>query len=228
MEHKTAQDAIIRAISHQERRQILAILKNNPEGTKYSAILGETGLTTSKLNYQLNELQGFIEKTEDGLYKLTELGQRANNILENIEQNLNDNIELTPIIETQRRNYVRKQLNGLFYVIMVSFAAGPLFISYFYFTESGITLWMVALTYIICAAFIIGFNNMRKSSPRYFIGFIDWLDWKFFNGKGSDEFRGRKVFVMTALGFIIGLLFDRGLLGLIIGSFLGAAMEYSG
>ena len=108
---------------------------------------------------------------------------------------------------------------------MVSFAVGPLVLSYFYFTESGITLWMVALMSILCAAFIIGFNNMRKSSPRYLIGFIDWLDWKFF---GNGNYTGRKIFVMTALGLFIGLLLDRGLLGLILGSFLGAAMEYTG
>ena len=227
MEQKTAQDAIIRALSHHERRQILDILKNNPEGAKYSAILGETGLTTSKLNYQLNELQGFITKTEEGLYQLTELGQRAINVMQSMEENLSGDLELTPIIENQRRNYVRKNLNGFFIVLMTCFAAGPLILTYFYFLESSIAPWMVALTYILCGAFIAWFNNMRKSSPKYLLGFIDWLDWKFFNGKGSDEFKGRKVFVMTVLGLIIGLLFDRGLLGLIIGSFLGAAMEYS-
>lgn len=73
MEQKNAQDAIIRAINHPERRQILQILGKSE--TRYSAILGETQLTTSKLNYQLNEIQGLIEKTPESDYQLTELGK---------------------------------------------------------------------------------------------------------------------------------------------------------
>jgi DNA-binding HxlR family transcriptional regulator len=73
MEQRNAQDAIIRAINHPERRQILHII-NNTEDIRYSTILGETQITTSKLNYQLNELQGLIEKTPEGDYRLTELG----------------------------------------------------------------------------------------------------------------------------------------------------------
>ena len=57
------------------------------------------------------------------------------------------------------------------------------------------------------------------------LGFVDWLDWKFFNGNGIEDFRGRKVFVMAIMGMISGALFGKMILGLIIGSFLGAAME---
>jgi predicted transcriptional regulator len=120
MEQKNAQDAIIRAINHPERRQILQILAKNE--TRYSAILGETGLTTSKLNYQLNELQGLIEKNSEGDYVLTELGQRAVNILQNINENLNGDIELAPIIQNSRQNYIKKQLNTIFYIFMASIA----------------------------------------------------------------------------------------------------------
>ena len=37
--------------------------------------------------------------------------------------------------------------------------------------------------------------------------------------------RCKKVFVLTVLGFILGALLTKAGLGLIIGSFLGAAME---
>ncbi|MFA9437877.1 MAG: hypothetical protein ACEROO_12325 [Candidatus Bathyarchaeota archaeon] len=50
----------------------------------------------------------------------------------------------------------------------------------------------------------------------YMLGFVDWLDWKFFNGNGVEDFRGRKR---------ARALFGKMILGLIIGSFLGAAME---
>ena len=133
MERKNAQDAIIRAINHPERRQILLILAK--EETRYSAILGETQLTTSKLNYQLNELDGLIEKTQDGDYRLTELGQRAINILRNIDENLKGDLELTPIMHNTRQNYVTKQVNSIFYIIFASIAIGAIVLTYFYLDQ---------------------------------------------------------------------------------------------
>jgi hypothetical protein len=230
MEQKNAQDAIIQAISHRERREILRILQRETIGTRYSSILGETQLTTSKLNYQLNELQGLIEKNQEGLYKLTLLGQKAINILDNINENLDDDLELAPILEDRRKKYVTKKINGLFTFLIASSTVGPVIITYFYFADSssGIQPWILAFTYILFGAFIIGLNHMRKNSPKYFLGFIDWLDWKFFNGKGSDDFRGRKMFVLTVLGLVLGLLVGNAGIGLITGAFIGAALEYQG
>jgi predicted transcriptional regulator len=230
MEQKNAQDAIIQAISHSERREILRIIQRQPEGIRYSSILGETQLTTSKLNYQLNELQGLVEKNQDGLYTLTLLGQKAINILDNINQNLDGDLELAPMLGNRRKKYVTKKLNGLFYFLITLSAVGPLVLTYFYFAEpgNGITTWILILTYLLVGAFMYGLNQLRKNSPKYFLGFIDWLDWKFFNGKGSDNFRGRKLFVLTVLGFVLGALVRNAGLGLILGLFIGAAMEYQG
>jgi hypothetical protein len=47
MQRKNLEDAVIKVLGHSERRMILRILENVPEGVKYSGILGETGLTTS-------------------------------------------------------------------------------------------------------------------------------------------------------------------------------------
>ncbi len=230
MEQKNAQTAIIQAISHNERREILRILQRQPEGIKYSSLLGETQLTTSKLNYQLNELQGLIEKNLEGLYNLTHLGLKAINILDNINQNLEDDIEIAPMLENQRKKYVTKKLNGLFYFLIAGSAVGPLALTYFYFADpgSGITTWVLVLTYLLVGAFMYGLNQMRGNSPKYLLGFVDWLDWKFFNGRGSDDFRGRKMFVLTVLGLVLGALVRNAGLGLITGLFLGAALEYQG
>jgi hypothetical protein len=72
---------------------------------------------------------------------------------------------------------------------------------------------------------VYAFDQARRSSPKYMLGLVDWLDWKFFNGDGEDMFRGRKTFVLTALGLILGALLGKAGLGLILRLFLGAAME---
>jgi hypothetical protein len=72
---------------------------------------------------------------------------------------------------------------------------------------------------------VYAFEHARRSSPKYMLGLVDWLDWKFFNGDSGDRFRGRKTFVLTTLGLILGALLGKAGLGLILGLFLGAAME---
>lgn len=225
MEQKNAQDAIIRAINHPERRQILKILAKSE--TRYSAILGETGLTTSKLNYQLNELQGLIEKNIEGDYQLTELGKRANNILRNIDENLNGDIELAPIIQNSRHNYIKKQVNTIFGISMASIIIGATIIAYFYLIGSDITAQILLVSYGAMGLALIGLNQARKNSPKYMHSLVDWLDLKLF-GNGDNRFMGKKTFVLSTLGLVIGLLIGKGLVGLIIGSILGAAMEYTG
>jgi hypothetical protein len=77
----------------------------------------------------------------------------------------------------------------------------------------------------VCGVIIYGFDKARKGSPEYLISFVDWLEWKFFNGKDAINFLGRKMFILTVLGFILGALLGKAGLGLILGVFLGAAME---
>jgi hypothetical protein len=228
MQRKNLEDAVIKVLGHGERRTILRILENVPEGVKYSGVLGETGLTTSKLNYQLKEMAGFLEKGDDGLYRLTMPGRKAISVLNHMNEDLDpDEVELKPILENQRRSYIKKKLDNLFYVIMALFGVGPILLTYFYFAEpgSGITAQMLALSFVLLGGIFYAFDQARRSSPKYMLGFVDWLDWKFFNGDGGGRFRGRKTFVLTALGLILGALLGKAGLGLILGLFLGAAME---
>ena len=228
MQRNKAENAIIKVLGHSERKEILHILETSPEGVKYSSILGETGLTTSKLNYQLKEMEGFIKKDDDRLYHLTTLGHKAISVLNHLNENLDEEaIELTLSVENQRRSFLKRHLNKLFYVIMGLFGIGLIVLTYFYFAEpgGGITLPILALSYAVCGGIIYGFDKARRGSPKYLISFVDWLEWKFFNGKGAGNFMGRKMFVLTVLGVILGALFGKVGLGLILGLFLGAAME---
>jgi len=228
LKRNKVENAVIKVLGHAERREILRILESSPEGVKYSSILGEAGLTTSKLNYQLKEMEGFIRKDDERLYRLTSLGHKAISVLGHIHENLDEeDIELTLTVENQRRSFITKHLNNLSYVIMASFGIGLVVLTYFYFAEpgGGIPLPILALSYILFGVTIYGFNQARKNSPKYLLSFVDWLDWKFFNGRGASNFRGKKMFVLTVLGFILGALLGKAGTGLIIGLFLGAAME---
>jgi len=175
MMQEKALDAIIRAINHPERRQIISILKNLAEGVRYTALLGETRLTTAKLNYQLNELDGLIQKTSDGLYTLTELGRRAAAILDNIENNLQGDLELEPIIDITRREKIKKTTDYIFTAIMIIYSIVPLILTYFYLAEpaANIPVSLIVLSYLIIGVFIVGLNYARKKFPHLIYGLYE-------------------------------------------------------
>jgi hypothetical protein len=99
-------------------------------------------------------MAGFLEKDDDGLYRLTMLGRKAISVLNHMNEDLDpDEVELKPILENQRRSYIQKKLDNLFYVIMALFGVRPIVLTYFHYAEpgSGITLPLLALSYALLA-----------------------------------------------------------------------------
>ena len=178
-----ARNTIIQALNHTERRQIINILKHQPEGTRYTAILGETQLTTAKLNYQLNELHLLIEKTEDGQYILTDLGTRAAAILENIDSNLSGDIELQPIIDDDSRERLKRGVDRVFTVIMAMYVAVPLLMTVIIFAKpsTDIPLPMLGFLYLMVGVTLIGVNYARKAAPHVIYSLYEFF-YQIFKG----------------------------------------------
>ena len=225
MQRDKVEDMVLKALGHGERRTILRIIESNREGVRYSDILAETGLTTSKLNYQLRELDGFIGKDEQK-YKLTTLGRKAVGMLDYMGEDL-ESIDLGPSVDGERRRYVQGVLDKVFFLTIILIGLGVLSSLYFYMYVPSTTLSAHILLLIMgsCGLFIFGLDRIRRISLDYVISFAEWLDWKFFNWRGNDEFRGRKTFIITAIGFVLGILFGNAGAGLLIGMFLGAIIE---
>jgi predicted transcriptional regulator len=83
-----AEDVILQALGHSERRGIIRIIGANSDGVTYSSILGETELNTGHLNYHLRNLDGLIEKQDDKLYRLTPLGYKALELVNNLSNEI--------------------------------------------------------------------------------------------------------------------------------------------
>jgi hypothetical protein len=171
-------------------------------------------------------MEGFISKDE-GVYRLSALGIKAVGVLDYMNENIDvESVDSELFKVDERSKYVKKSVDGFFKVIMGIFLIGPLVGTYIYLSQPGeLPVWALGMISVTCSGFILLFNRARLTSPAYMLGFVDWLDWKFFNGNGVIDFKGQKVFVMAVMGFIIGALFGKMILGLIIGSFLGTAME---
>jgi hypothetical protein len=58
------ENIVFQALAHPMRRMILRIIAYRPEGVSYTDLITELGLSTGKLNYHLEQLEGLAGKNE--------------------------------------------------------------------------------------------------------------------------------------------------------------------
>ena len=117
------EDMIIQALNHKERRELLKIISLSATGSSYSELMVELGLPTGKLNYQLKQLEGLIEKNEERRYVLTPLGRKAIELLTVIKRDIN--VEYEKYIKAahiaQKSTFQR--LSKSLLIILISFVS---------------------------------------------------------------------------------------------------------
>jgi len=158
------EDVILQAIGHRERRGIIRIIGANPEGVTYSSILGETELNTGHLNYHLRNLDGLIEKWDDKQYRLTPLGYKALELMNNLSNEIDsDVIQYVETAKGIQDGSIHPFVKGLLYIgiagigivflasigLLVmsftrgSFSIGEIFISLGMMGFTGVILWVL-------------------------------------------------------------------------------------
>jgi hypothetical protein len=185
---ETLEDLVIRALSHKERKNILKIVVSYPEGVNYTGILGESGLSTGKLNYHLGELTGFLERGDDRLYRVTELGRKAISVLEYIYQDIDEaSIKTLNTKRATRLKSIRRSLNVGFYILTIALAGTTVISGYFAWVEKDPILnFFVVLVGAFSAFLIYLMNRSRKRDPERILWFWEWLEWKLFSGFRSQ------------------------------------------
>jgi hypothetical protein len=166
-----AEEIIVQAIGHSDRRSILRIIGATQDGVTYSSILGETEMNTGHLNYHLRNLEGLIEK-QDGVYKLTPLGYRALDLVNNMLGELD--VEVIPYIEAakgRQESSIHPFIKGLLYIGIAG--VGLVFLSsialfVISITQGGlsgifISIGMAAFTGVVLWVFI----NALKTVPAF-------------------------------------------------------------
>lgn len=180
MKNNELDDIIIKAIGHPERKNILRIVGSYPEGVNYTGILGESGLSTGRLNYHLGELEGFLERDEDRLYSLSEIGKKAVATLNFINEDMDLNLlESVNTKRSTRLKRIRRRLDIGFYVVSAVMIGINGLMAYLAFVKSDPVL--AGFTGIF-AIFTIGIIYMtdrsRKNDPERILWVWEWLEWK--------------------------------------------------
>jgi predicted transcriptional regulator len=111
------EEVIIQGLSHQERRSILKIISLAEDGASYSAILGELGLNTGRMNYHLRQLGGLVVRNGERRYHLTPLGKKALSVLHSMTEDLENGYEeYLNSARTARSSGVATWVNRWFYL----------------------------------------------------------------------------------------------------------------
>jgi len=173
-------DIIIKAIGHPERKNILRIVGSYPEGVTYTGILGESGLSTGRLNYHLGELTGFLDRDEDRLYSLSEIGKKAVATLNFINKDVDLNLlETVNTKRSTRLKKIRKRLDIGFYVVTALFAGVTVLMAYFAYIESdSILAGFTAIMALFSIGIIYMTDRSRKNDPERILWLWEWLEWK--------------------------------------------------
>ncbi|UCD45438.1 MAG: hypothetical protein JSV27_02800 [Candidatus Bathyarchaeota archaeon] len=175
-------DVVIKGLSSPERRNILRIVASYAEGVSYTGILGESGLSTGRLNYHLGELTGFVKSGEDRRYRLTELGKKAVSVLSFIREDVDAGLlETVNTKRSKRLKSIRRRMDYGFYFLglillgvtcvmgTIAEAEGDPVLRAF----TGFwVLFSVGLMFLV--------NRSRNRDPERILWLVEWLEWKLF------------------------------------------------
>ena len=173
-------DIIIKAIGHPERKNILRIVGSYPEGVNYTGILGESGLSTGRLNYHLGELEGFLDRDEDRLYSLSEIGNKAVATLNFINKDVDLNLlESVNTKRSTRLKRIRRRLDIGFYVVSAVMIGITGLMAYFAYVQSDSVLaGFTGIFAIFTLGIIYQTNQSRKNEPERILWDWECLEWK--------------------------------------------------
>jgi len=177
-------DLVIRALSSPERKNILRIVGSYPEGVNYTGILGETMLSTGRLNYHLGELDGFLEKDEERRYSLTELDRKAVAVLEFIKKDIDTSVlETLNTRKAERLRWIRRRMDAGYYVASAVLLGITGLMGYFAITEADPVLAAFTPVWgLMSVGLIYLMNRSRKRDPERILWVVEWLEWRLLGG----------------------------------------------
>jgi predicted transcriptional regulator len=114
------EDIVFQALAHPVRRTILKIVAAKTNGVSYTEIITELGLSTGKLNYHLEQLQGLTEKNSERLYVLTPFGKKALSQLNLIKEEMaSEDEEYIRIAESAQKSSLQPAIKSFLLVGIV-------------------------------------------------------------------------------------------------------------
>ena len=176
------ENIVFQALAHPVRRTILKIVASSVKGVSYTELITELGLSTGKLNYHLEQLEGLIEKNNERLYVLTPFGRKALNQLNLIKEETTPDIEkYIKIAESAQKSSLQPTIKS-FLLIGIAFSSVILvvwsYVAYITIAEGAPIIVYVLLPILIAigigllSSLILAYkrapNWIRRFERRFF------------------------------------------------------------
>ena len=165
---------IFQALSHPMRRTILTILDSSGNGLLYTDLINELELSTGKLNYHLEQLEGLIEKNKEHRYVLTSLGKKALNQLRQLKSEVTvEDEKYLKIAGNSQRASLEPTIKSFIVIgIMASIVVIAVLavVSYVAITEAGTPVVVIALLPLLMAiqiAVTVTLVRALRSTPGW-------------------------------------------------------------
>lgn len=138
---------IFAALKHPIRRKILRML--NDEQLSYTQMLNELDVDTGHLNYYLESLGELVLKSDEGKYRLSQIGQAAIGLMGKVENRATQEKEIAWLRQQKRQKRRAILLLQTFTIIMLLAASFVFFNVKFETSASGGTTFKNPPDYII-------------------------------------------------------------------------------
>ncbi|XHH08214.1 MAG: hypothetical protein ACFCUE_11660 [Candidatus Bathyarchaeia archaeon] len=165
---------VFQALSHPMRRTIIKLLETHPHGMLYTQLITELGLSTGKMNYHIEQLQGLIEKNEQHQYVLTTLGKKALNQLNQLKNEVTvEDTKYLKIAERSTKTSLEPTLKSFIIIGIIACSVvlvGLIAVAIVALTSGGfpsLMLLMLPLAFTIEIAVLGTLIHALKKAPQW-------------------------------------------------------------
>ena len=149
---------IFQALAHEVRRSILKMI-SSCGSVSYTELTLELGLSTGKLNYHLEQLEGLIEKNADRRYVLTPFGKKALNQLNLIKtERIVDDEKYVKTAERAQKTGLQPAIRA-FLLISIAFSSVVLlvwgYITFIVLTEGAPIIMYILMPILLTLGVIL-------------------------------------------------------------------------
>jgi hypothetical protein len=156
-QNEAIENVTFQALAHATRRTIIRLVESRNQGTSYTELITELGMSTGKLNYHLEQLKGLIEKNSNQRYVLTSFGKKALEHLNLIEQKISSEdekyVKIAALSQKTSLQPIVKAFLAISILLTAALTAVWVFLAYVFIKEGAPIIIYVLMPVLIAVGF---------------------------------------------------------------------------
>jgi predicted transcriptional regulator len=156
-QNEQIENVTFQSLAHPTRRTIIRTVQSRNQGSSYTELITELGMSTGKLNYHLEQLKGLIEKNSNQHYVLTPFGKKAIEHLNLIEQKISPEdekyVKIAVLYQKTSLQPIVKAFLTISILLSAVLTAIWVFLVYVFITEGAPLIIYILMPVLIAVGF---------------------------------------------------------------------------